>query len=170
MLVDYARVRNDQYEWLGASLVRHHKVKGEQGWRSGESTRLPPMWSGFDSRTRRQMWVEFVERGAGMAQWWEHSPPTNVIRVRLPDSTSLCRLSLLLVLVLAPRGFSRVIQFSPLPKNQHFQIPIDICNAHVNIFTWNMRNINWFFWFDFFDFKHLTRNFCTTAVVDNKTL
>ena len=23
---------------------------GVQGWRSGESTRLPPMWPGFDSR------------------------------------------------------------------------------------------------------------------------
>ena len=34
--------------------------KGEQGWGSGESTRLPPMWPGFDSRTRRHMWVEFV--------------------------------------------------------------------------------------------------------------
>ena len=33
---------------------------GEQGWRSGESTRLPPMWPGFHSRTRRNMWVEFV--------------------------------------------------------------------------------------------------------------
>ena len=32
----------------------------EQGWRSGESTRLPPMWPGFDSRTRRHMLVEFV--------------------------------------------------------------------------------------------------------------
>ena len=31
-----------------------------QGWRSGESTRLPPMWPGFDSQTRRHMWVEFV--------------------------------------------------------------------------------------------------------------
>ena len=29
-------------------------------WRSGESTRLLPMWPGFDSRTRRHMWVEFV--------------------------------------------------------------------------------------------------------------
>ena len=26
----------------------------------GESTRLPPMLPGFDSRTRRHMWVEFV--------------------------------------------------------------------------------------------------------------
>ena len=33
---------------------------GEQGWRSGESARLPPMWPGFDSRTRRHMSVEFV--------------------------------------------------------------------------------------------------------------
>ena len=27
---------------------------------SGESTCLPPMWPGFDSRTERHMWVEFV--------------------------------------------------------------------------------------------------------------
>ena len=26
--------------------------------------------------------------GAGMAQWWEHSPPTNVARVRFPDPQS----------------------------------------------------------------------------------
>ena len=32
----------------------------EQGWRSGESARLPPMCLGFDSRTRRHMWVDFV--------------------------------------------------------------------------------------------------------------
>ena len=37
-------------------------VLGEQGWRSGESARLPPMWPGFDSRTWRHMWVEFVVR------------------------------------------------------------------------------------------------------------
>ena len=33
---------------------------GEQGWRSGESARLPLIWLGFDSRTRHHMWVEFV--------------------------------------------------------------------------------------------------------------
>ena len=33
---------------------------GEQGWCSGESARLPPMCPGFDSRTRRHMWVEFA--------------------------------------------------------------------------------------------------------------
>ena len=45
----------------GASLQKSlEKVEGERGWRSGESTRLPPMWPGFDSRTWRHMWVEFV--------------------------------------------------------------------------------------------------------------
>ena len=39
--------------------------------------------------------------GAGMAQWWERSPPTNV---------SVC--------------FLRVLRFSPPLKNQYFQIPI----------------------------------------------
>ena len=33
---------------------------GEQGWRSCESTRLPPVWPGFESWRRRHMWVEFV--------------------------------------------------------------------------------------------------------------
>ena len=32
----------------------------EQGWCSGESTRLPPTWPGLDSRSWRHMWVEFI--------------------------------------------------------------------------------------------------------------
>ena len=62
----------------------------EQGWRSGESTRLPPM------------------TGPGSI------PGLGVIR----------GLTLLLVLVPAPRVFLRVLRFSSLHKNQHFQIPI----------------------------------------------
>ena len=31
-----------------------------QGWPSGESTCLPPMWPGADFRTRCHMWIEFV--------------------------------------------------------------------------------------------------------------
>ena len=38
--------------------ITDHQV--EQGWHSGESTRLPPMWPGFKSRHRCHMWVEFV--------------------------------------------------------------------------------------------------------------
>ena len=33
---------------------------GEQGWHSGESTRLPPIWPLFDSWPWRHMWVKFV--------------------------------------------------------------------------------------------------------------
>ena len=44
-----------------AKSSRSQWVKqGEQGWRSGESARLPPLWPRFDSRTRRHMWVGFV--------------------------------------------------------------------------------------------------------------
>ena len=32
----------------------------EQGWHSGKSTYLPPLWPGFDSLSQRHMWVEFV--------------------------------------------------------------------------------------------------------------
>ena len=61
---------------------------GEQGWRSGESARLPPMWPGLKPRCRHVGWL-------------------------------CCWFSALL------RGvFLRVPRFSPLPKNQHFQIPI----------------------------------------------
>ena len=34
--------------------------QGEQGWRSAESTRLPPMWPRFDSWSWCHAWVEFV--------------------------------------------------------------------------------------------------------------
>ena len=36
------------------------KVAGWQGWPSGESTCLPPMWPGFDFHTRRHTWIEFA--------------------------------------------------------------------------------------------------------------
>ena len=48
----------------GISQVTFPLVQGGRGWglrwRSGDSTRLPPMWPGFKSRRRRHMWVEFV--------------------------------------------------------------------------------------------------------------
>ena len=45
---------------LSLLLVFSLMCIGEQGWCSGESTHLPPMWPSFDSRTQRHMWVEFV--------------------------------------------------------------------------------------------------------------
>ena len=43
--------------WLGQGSI---KVSLMQGRCSGETACLPPMWPGFNSRTRRHMWVEFV--------------------------------------------------------------------------------------------------------------
>ena len=43
------------------SFMRQNQVIiGEQEWRSGDRARLPPMWPGFDSRTRCHKWVECV--------------------------------------------------------------------------------------------------------------
>ena len=49
---------------------------GEQGWRSGESARLPPMWPVFDSRTRRHTWVEFIVSSRPCSEG--HSPGSPV--------------------------------------------------------------------------------------------
>ena len=49
-----------QYFFLKLLLRFQTNGAREQGWRSGERARLPPMWPGFDSRTRRHIWVVFV--------------------------------------------------------------------------------------------------------------
>ena len=77
-----------QSEKKGVSLYVMFYLE-DQAWRSGESTRFPPMWPGFDSRTIRG-------------------------------------LSLLLVLVFAPRVFLRVVWLSSLHKNQHLLIPMQL--------------------------------------------
>ena len=48
--------KEDRTTARGLPFINSHK----QGWRSVESTRLPPMWPGLKSRRRRHMWVEFV--------------------------------------------------------------------------------------------------------------
>ena len=41
-----------------------------------------------------------------------------------PGDDAMCRLSFFLDLSFAAKFFLRVVRFSPLHKNQHFQIPI----------------------------------------------
>ena len=56
----------------------------EQGWCSSESSRLPPVWPGFDFLTRRHMWVEsdgsllFSERFFPGYSGFTLSPRTNI--------------------------------------------------------------------------------------------
>ena len=44
------------------TLVWDISHAGVQGWRSGKSTHLPPMWPGFDSQIRRHMWFSTLHR------------------------------------------------------------------------------------------------------------
>ena len=52
---------------------------------------------------------------ARVAQWWEHSPPTNVAWVSIPGVNAICGLSLLLVPSLALKGFSPGTPVFPSP-------------------------------------------------------
>ena len=45
---------------VGLDIILNFTITGKQGWCSGESARLPSLWPGFDSQTRRHKWVEFV--------------------------------------------------------------------------------------------------------------
>ena len=52
-MVDYSSCSNQVDNLIYVAKCNLGKVKielmlGEQGWRSGESTRLPPMGAGFD--------------------------------------------------------------------------------------------------------------------------
>ena len=60
----------------------------------------------------------------GMAQWWQRWPPTNVAQVQIPASTPYVGWVCSWFSPLLQEVFLWVLQFSPLIKNQHFQIPI----------------------------------------------
>ena len=69
-------------------------VSGEQGWHSGESTRLPPIWPRLKSRRRRHMWVEFVvgslpcsERYFSGYSSFPLSPKTNISKFQFDQES-----------------------------------------------------------------------------------
>ena len=74
---------------------------------------------------------EFSLRGAGKAQRWERSPPTSVARVRFSDPASYVGWVCCWFSTLLREVFSFGCRFSPLLKNQHFQIPIWSWNAQA---------------------------------------
>ena len=76
---------------------KYDKRIESQGWRSGESARLPPMCPGLG----------------------------------VPGPGVICGLSLLLVLVLAPRVFLRVLRFSSLLEKSTFLIFNSIGNLRA---------------------------------------
>ena len=101
----------------------------EQGWRSGDSAPLPPVWPGFDSRTRCHMWVEFVvgsllaPRGFSPGTPVFLPPPPPLSHQcglgSIPGPGVICESSLVLVLSLLREVFLRVLRSSshPLPPS-----------------------------------------------------
>ena len=63
-------------------------------------------------------------QGARVAQWWEHSPLTNVAWVQIPPSMPYVGWVCCWFSPLLREVFLWVLRFSPLLKNQYFQIPI----------------------------------------------
>ena len=88
--------------------------------------------------------LSYAHWGARVVHWWEHSPPTNMAQVRILASTPYvgwvcCRFSPLLREV-----FLRVLRFSPLLKNQHFQIPIRSgTHGHVPMSSYKLFSDPW---------------------------
>ena len=79
-----------------------------------------------------------------MAQWREHSPPTNVARVQIPASTSYVGRDCCWFSPLLREVFHRVLRFSPLLKNQHFQIPIRSgMHRHVSTSSYKLLSALW---------------------------
>ena len=64
-------------------------------------------------------------RRVGLAQWWERSPPNSVSRVRFPDPASYVGWVCCWFSTLLREVFLRVLRYSPLLKNQHFQFQFD---------------------------------------------
>ena len=115
--------------------VEHNYVGGES-WKLSFRVKfirlilivnLPPIWRDLNlfsifSTTNLKAW--FLEAEAGMVQWWEHSPPINVARVRFPYSAPYVGWVCNWFSSLLREVFLRLLRFPPLLKNQHFQIPI----------------------------------------------
>ena len=59
--------------------MKSDSLLGEQGWCSGGSTRLPPLWPGFDPQSRRHMWVEFVAGSPLAPRGFPLSLKTNIL-------------------------------------------------------------------------------------------
>ena len=64
---------------------------GMQRWRSGESTRLPPMWPGFDFQIWRHMWVEFLASLLCTERFSPGAPVSPLLRSQHLTWLDLCR-------------------------------------------------------------------------------
>ena len=80
----------------------------------------------------------------GIVQWWEDSPPTNVAKVRILALMLYVHLVCCWFSPLLREVFPRVLQFSPLLKNWHFQIPTRFgTQEHVSTSSYELLRAQW---------------------------
>ena len=82
-----------------------------------------------------------MNQGAGLAQWREHLPPTDVARVWFWAQT-ICGLSLLLVLSLLQEVFPRVLRVFPFPQKPALPNSNSTRNART-VNTWASGSGDW---------------------------
>ena len=94
--------------------------------------------------------VNFVSKnlykswGERMAQWWEHLLPTNVARTRTSASMPYVGWVCCWFSPLLEEIFLRLLRFSPLLKNLHFQIPIRSgTHGHVSASSQELLSVPW---------------------------
>ena len=110
--------------WTGVVFLSVIVSREEQGWRSGESTRLPPMWPGFESWRRRHMWVEFVvgslpcsERFFSGYSGFPLSSKTNISKFQFDQESGrrrtimwMCYLQIVIYFIYLPFSWNRNLQ------------------------------------------------------------
>ena len=101
-------------------------IWGSRGWRSGESARLPPVWSGFKSWRRRHVWVEFVvgslpcsERFFSGHSGFPLSSKTNISKFQFDQESGrrrttlwMCYLQIIIYLLIYLLNFKNLIASS----------------------------------------------------------
>ena len=118
---------------------------------SSLAVRYVPYWSASAKRSLGHpvniKWVLFFSVVLPrVAQWWELSPPTNVGVVRILALTPFVGWFCCWFSPLLREVFLRVLRFSPLLKNQHFQIPESYGaagNAGSILYWWRVTTQIW---------------------------
>ena len=84
-----------------------------------------------------------------------------------PGVDAICGLSLFLVLSFAPRGFPPVLRFSPLHKNQRFQIPIlpESGRRRTTLWMCYLQIIIYLFIYSFISLQGMTRTILSNCPI-----
>ena len=119
------------------------------------------LFRGWPIKRDTTITTSLFSTGARVAKGREHSPPTNVAGVQIPASTSYVGRDCCWFSPLLREVFHRVLRFSPLLKNQHFQIPIR-SGMHRHVSTSSYKPLS-ALWVNTLQLQLQYYHFCTTT-------